>query len=256
MPFRGRAEDGTPVRVDAPDGAAAEIADRWPPIGLIGPDAAGAEDPDEVAFAVDGDALADPYAAGLALTRLESDLALFAADHLVGRVAVHAGLVTWHGRTLLLPGPSRSGKSTLVLALAEQGATVHTDEYALIDPATGAAMGWPRPIRRRRADGGTDRVTLGSADRAQHRPAQAIDLVAVLRFEGAETVAGWRPVAAPEVVHEIIANTVSARRHPDLTLDAALAVGRTSIGIGGRRGEAAGAAAALLGELDALAPRP
>lgn len=67
--------------------------------------------------------------------RVESELALFAAERLAGQVAVHSAAIAMRGRVLLVPGPTGVGKSSLcAAAAAEAGATVLSDEYALVDP--------------------------------------------------------------------------------------------------------------------------
>jgi hypothetical protein len=59
--------------------------------------------------------------------------------------AVHAGVVFWGDRTLLLPGISHAGKSSLVAELLRRGATYFSDEYALID-SEGRVHPYPRPL--------------------------------------------------------------------------------------------------------------
>jgi hypothetical protein len=59
--------------------------------------------------------------------------------------AVHAGVVLWEGRALLLPGATRAGKSSLVAELLRRGATYFSDEYALID-TEGRVHPYPRPL--------------------------------------------------------------------------------------------------------------
>lgn len=65
--------------------------------------------------------------------------------HLHDRWAVHAGVVQWGERVLLLPGGSHAGKSTLVVELLRRGATYFSDEYALID-RDGRVHPYPRPL--------------------------------------------------------------------------------------------------------------
>lgn len=172
--------------------------------------------------------------------RVESALALFAADHLVGRVAVHAGLVVHNGVGIMIPGSSFAGKSTLCSALSDAGAEVRTDEYVLIDPATGLVSGWTRPLRRRRADGGIDRIEV-SVDRTPVRVA----LIAALRFAPA-TACEWSALETTGAALSILANTVSAQRDPHAALTAALVVARTAEAIGGERGSASDAAVKIL----------
>ncbi len=54
--------------------------------------------------------------------RLESDLRLFVAEVARHRVFVHAGVVGWKGRAIVIPGRSYSGKSTMVAELVRAGA--------------------------------------------------------------------------------------------------------------------------------------
>ena len=68
-----------------------------------------------------------------AIAILESDLKLYVAERARRRLFVHAGVVGWNGKALVIPGPSFSGKSTLVAALVRAGATYLSDEYAVID---------------------------------------------------------------------------------------------------------------------------
>src|SRR5262249_9105581 len=46
---------------------------------------------------------------------------------------VHSGVVAHGGRAILLPGPTSTGKSTLVAELVRRGAAYFSDEYALLD---------------------------------------------------------------------------------------------------------------------------
>jgi len=65
-----------------------------------------------------------------ALVRVLDDAVI---QRLNGLRAVHAGVVLWGGRALLLPGVTHAGKSSLVAELLRRGATYFSDEYALID---------------------------------------------------------------------------------------------------------------------------
>ena len=72
----------------------------------------------------------------------------FRAQHYVATVAehfvfVHAGVVAWQGKAILLPGKSFSGKSTLTMALVDAGATYYSDEYAVLN-----AQGLVHPFSR------------------------------------------------------------------------------------------------------------
>jgi hypothetical protein len=62
-----------------------------------------------------------------------------------GLFAVHAGVVEIGDEAVILPGMTHSGKSAMVAALLERGATYFSDEYALID-AQGRVHPYPRPL--------------------------------------------------------------------------------------------------------------
>lgn len=61
-----------------------------------------------------------------------------------GYFYVHAGVVAHSGRAVVLPGLSRAGKSTLVLALLARGAGYLSDELFVWDPESGDALPYPR----------------------------------------------------------------------------------------------------------------
>ena len=58
-----------------------------------------------------------------ALAFLERHLEEFVAQEAPDRVFVHAGVVGWKGRAIVIPGSSHSGKTSLVAALLAAGAT-------------------------------------------------------------------------------------------------------------------------------------
>src|SRR5437773_2021065 len=67
---------------------------------------------------------------------------------------VHAGVVGWNNRAILVPGRSLSGKSRMVHALVQSGASYYSDEFAVIDHQ-GLVYPYARPISFRE-----DRETL------------------------------------------------------------------------------------------------
>lgn len=85
-----------------------------------------------------------PLAQGLLAAELGMNLqmALGHRRHLL----LHAAVVAKDDRAILLSGISGAGKSTLSLMLAQRGWRFLGDEFALIDPETGLAWPFPRPI--------------------------------------------------------------------------------------------------------------
>ena len=85
------------------------------------------------------------------LDAFESHLQLTVAEHARRRVFVHAGVVGWKDRAILIPGLSHSGKTTLVERLIRAGATYYSDEYAVLDER-GRVHPYPRPLGMRSAE--------------------------------------------------------------------------------------------------------
>ncbi len=66
-----------------------------------------------------------------------------------GMLAIHAGVVAFDERAVILAGPSGHGKSTLTLALVRAGGTLLTDEMAIIAPDDRTILPFPRGIHVR-----------------------------------------------------------------------------------------------------------
>ncbi len=70
----------------------------------------------------------------------------FIDTHARSHVLVHAGVVALGDCTLVIPGASESGKSTLVAGLVRSGWEYLSDELAVIDPLTLTLEPYQRPI--------------------------------------------------------------------------------------------------------------
>ncbi len=250
----GVADDDTAVEVLIPGTMAAMLASRWPPIGLTRSDVSTKAAQLHLSIQIhppdaQPSALVNGEPSPGEWDRLESELALFAAERIDQRVAVHAAVIVHCGRAVLVPGMSGAGKSSLCVAAVAAGATVLTDEYALVDPVSGWVTGWLRPVRVRRADGGVDRLDLAVASGPV-----PVGLVALVTYSSSEkpTLA---PIAVADTVLGLLANTVCARSRPDESFTAALAIGRSVPAVGGIRGDATEAIAELLTMLDGQATR-
>lgn len=64
---------------------------------------------------------------------------------------LHAAAVAREGQSLILTGESGAGKSTLAALLGERGWTFMGDEFVLIDPPSGDAHPFPRPVSLKNA---------------------------------------------------------------------------------------------------------
>ena len=85
---------------------------------------------------------------------LESELRLRIAAGAKRKTFVHAGVVGWHGRAIVLPGRSCAGKTSLVAELPRAGATYYSDEFAVID-GRGRVCPFPKPLSIRESGNAT-----------------------------------------------------------------------------------------------------
>lgn len=184
-----------------------------------------------------------------ALEAFESDLQLYVAASARRRLFVHAGVVAWRGRAVLLPGRSFAGKSTLVAALVRAGATYYSDEYAVLD-RTGRVHPYARPIGLREGATGRQRkVAVESLEGTSGAKALPVGLVVVSEYrEGAR----FRPrrLTEGQGLLALLANTVSARSQPEEAMRVLQRVATGAATFKSARGEAGDAAASILKLLD------
>jgi hypothetical protein len=183
---------------------------------------------------------------------LESELRQSLAVRSKHRTFVHAGVVGWRGRAIVVPGRSRSGKTTLVAELVRAGASYLSDEFAIID-ARGRVHPFAKPLSIRGAGGCDLHVSRPSAEdlggRAGTRPLPIGLVVLATHQPGAQ----WRPqtLTAGQAVIEMLAHTVPARLRPAASLQALERAVARAVVLKGERGEAGALAPLLLQLLEA-----
>ena len=246
----GVAEDGASIEVALRAHLLDELDRRWPPVGLRR-----SSEPHDPVLGRLGLSdrwliVPDREPSGnspppVAWDLLESELSLFAASRLTPRVAVHSAAIAHNGSVLVVPATSEGGKSTLALAAHALGATVLSDEFTLIDPATGLVTGWPRSVRRRNPDGPADLLDI--AVPSEPLP---VGLVALVEFDPDGD--GWSPISGADAVAGILAHTICSRSRPDDAFDAVLKVVRSAPTVRGTRVDATEAINALLAAMQPL----
>ena len=165
----------------------------------------------------------------------ESDLDFYVGRASCTRLFVHAGAVAWKGRGVIIPGESHSGKTTLVRALLEKGATYYSDEFSVFD-SDGKVHPFPRRLSVRSEEAATRIAPERFGAQTGNTPV-AVGLVVLTRYQpGAQ----WCPkIMSPgNGVLGLIKNTLAARRYPTLaltTLEKAICEADV---VGGTRGEA------------------
>ncbi len=179
------------------------------------------------------------------LDAFESRLHFDVATRAPRRLFVHAGVVGVGGRALVLPGRSWSGKTTLVAALVRAGAVYYSDEYAVLD-ARGRIHPYPKALSLR-GPGADDRrlVPVEEMGGEAGREPWPVGLVAAVAHSPG---ARWAPCALTrgEALLALLGNTVLARVRPGFAIRMLGSAVRGAPAVGGLRGEAEEAAAALL----------
>ncbi len=179
-----------------------------------------------------------------ALSALEADLQLYVAEKAPGKVFLHAGAVSWGDKIILIPGASYSGKSHLVKALVEEGATYLSDEFAVLD-ARGWVWPYPKALRIR------DRASPSGALRAGALPHEAqvspgpVELIVTTRYAPGKR---WspHPLSPGRTVLELLRHTVPARHRPRQAIAVLTRIALDALSLKGGRGEAGPTAKAIL----------
>ena len=175
---------------------------------------------------------------------LEADMDFYLAQAARQRLFVHAGVVAWRGRAIVIPGRSQSGKTTLVKAFLQAGATYYSDEYAVFD-GRGRVYPFPRPLSIRGDSNQTSRLSaesLGSRTGTEPLP------VALIALTSYKPGAQWNPKALSpgRGTLGLLANTLSARKQPQRALATLGRAARHVPVLAGTRGEASETVACIL----------
>jgi hypothetical protein len=182
---------------------------------------------------------------------LESEIRQCVATAAEGRTFVHAGVVGWRGRAIVIPGRSRSGKTTLVAELVKAGASYLSDEFAVLD-GRGRVHPFAKPLSIRGASGCDRHARSQRAEELGGSCANGPLPVRLVVLTEHRPGAHWRPerLTAGQAILEMLAHTVPARLRPEASL-ASLerAVARATV-LKGLRGEARETAEILLRSVD------
>ncbi len=190
---------------------------------------------------MDGQLVARGLSHAQALDVLESELQLSVARLARPQVFVHAGVVAVDRRAILVPGRSGTGKTTLVRALVEAGATYYSDEYAVLD-REGRVHPYARRPSVRVAAGHKERHPV---PRVRGRRPVPVGMIVETRYA---RHARWAPspLSPGECVLALLANTVPARDRPAEVLAVLARATRRARGFRSDRGAASQTARSLI----------
>jgi hypothetical protein len=179
------------------------------------------------------------------LAALETDLHRYVAEASPDMTFLHAGVVGWQGRAILLPGRSLSGKTTLVRELLRLGATYYSDEFAVVDNF-GKVHPFTRPLGIREdstyVQTKYNPESLGAALGGKPLPLGA---VAICKYKAG---ARWklRSLSPGQGALELMGNSIAVRTQPQPALKRIQKLVKGAVFVKGTRGEAGEAAASIL----------
>jgi hypothetical protein len=179
------------------------------------------------------------------LAAFETDLHRYTAEATSDMTFLHAGVVGWQGRAIVLPGRSLSGKTTLVQEMLRLGATYYSDEFAVVDNV-GLVHPFARPLGiRKDASYAQTKYAAERLGAASGVKPLLMGMAVICKYEAG---APWRPapLSQGQGALELLANSVAVRSQPHQTLRRLQKLARHSLFIKGTRGEAHEAAASIL----------
>lgn len=195
------------------------------------------------------DADVEPERVWEAASAVEADSAIcelerWVAEWAANRIFVHAAVVAIDGRALLLPGRSRTGKSTLTATLLREGAAYGSDEWAVLSP-DGRVHPYPRPVHMRTGpEGAFNRIPVTELGAATISGPLPVAAVAQLHYQpGSEYRV--EPLSAGMTVLSLFDHTLCAQSRPPEVLDTLMAATEGVRAVAGSRGEALSAVPAL-----------
>lgn len=181
------------------------------------------------------------------LTQAELDVALgvfdaqlrgYIALNAPGRIFVHAGVVTWGERALMIPGRSFSGKTSLVASLVRAGATYYSDEYAVLDE-DGLVHPYPKTLSLRLEPGSRLQTehTVEQLGGAAGNEAAPVHLIVVTQYR---TDGVWSPqeLSGGDAALELSAHTIPIQERPQESLAAIRGAVEGATTLRGERGDA------------------
>lgn len=181
---------------------------------------------------------------------LESQVRLTIAEFAGSRVFLHAGVVGWKGRAIVIPASSWSGKTTLVAELVKRGAAYYSDEYAVLD-ADGNVQPFPKwlSIRSRREPFEQTDQPVESLGGVAGSVTIPVGMVLIARFDqGKKMPRRWQPrrLSQGQGMMEILRHTMPIRNKPEFVLEVLNKLTARAIIVKTVRGEAAEFAETLL----------
>ncbi len=169
---------------------------------------------------------------------LESQIRLTVAEYAKDRVFIHAGVIGWKGKAIIIPAKSFQGKTTLVAELTRLGATYYSDEYAVLDE-NGYVHPFPKTLSIRGSEDKYKQTEFAveSWGGVKGKIPLPVGMILLTEFE---EHAKWQPVNLTSGlgVLDLLSHTIPIRYNPEFSLKVLNNTLNRAIIIKTKRGEA------------------
>lgn len=170
-----------------------------------------------------------------------SILRVIIAEFAVKKVILHAGVVAWNGKAIVIPGKSFRGKTTLVAEFVKKGAIYYSDDFAVLNK-NGFIQSFPKALSMRGIiddETQVDYSVESMGGRAGKRNI-AVGMILLTEFDPLVTNKKFKPkfLSAGQGILEIIPHTVPIRNNTKFALNVLNKVASRAIIVKSRRGEA------------------
>ena len=165
-------------------------------------------------------------------------LRLWVAEFSEENVFIHAGVVGWKEKAIIIPGNSFQGKTTLTAALVKKGALYFSDEYAVLDENS-MVYPFPKTLSLRGVIDPYSQLETPIEEIGGRVAAEPLrpGLVLITEFEEG---APWLPeiLSAGNGIMAILPHTITINHKPRLSLEVLKKLTTDALIVKSKRGEA------------------
>lgn len=183
---------------------------------------------------------------------LDSKIRLTVAEFAENFVFLHAGVVGYKGKAIIIPAKSFSGKTTLVAELSKRGLDYYSDEYAVLDE-NGLVHPFTKKLSIRGIIDDYQQVDIDVEELGGNKGVEPlkVGLILVSKFI---KKGKFNPkiVSSGEGIIESISNSVSIRQNPKFVLQVLSIITNEAKIVKTSRGEASSFADKFLPFLDQI----
>lgn len=185
-----------------------------------------------------------------ALVEFEQDLHFSIAYLCRRNIFFNAGVVGWKDKAILILGPPHGGKSTLVDALVNRGATYYSDRYAVLDDE-GMVHSYAKSPSFATGENQVLKKPLPVLCAKSYKESLKPSLLVLTEYH---SKAKWQPLALSQAqgVFNLFSHVTAPDRNPTGTFDIIQSLASTAVILQGKRGEANEISDDLLRRLDKM----